>query len=101
DLAQGISPDAIARAITESLRQQFVQTGLPATADALTAISQQLTEATERFQRAAHQLTSCAGIAEQTRGAIDQIRTSVAKATESSQWAVAELTQQVRVEWTR
>ena len=50
DLAQGISPDVIARAITESLRQQFVQTGLPATADALTAVSRQLTEATADFQ---------------------------------------------------
>jgi hypothetical protein len=33
DLAEGISPDAIARAMTESLRQQFVQSGVPATAD--------------------------------------------------------------------
>jgi hypothetical protein len=33
DLAHGISPDAIARAIAESLRQQFVQSGVPATAD--------------------------------------------------------------------
>ena len=53
DLAQGISPEAIARAITESLRQQFVQSGIPATADALTALSQQLTQATGPLQRAA------------------------------------------------
>jgi hypothetical protein len=46
DLAERINPDAIARAMTESLRQQFVQSGLPATADALTAIAQQMNEAT-------------------------------------------------------
>src|ERR1700676_5293890 len=62
DLAEGISPDAIARAMTESLRQQFVQSGVPATADALTAISQQLTQATGQFQRAAEQLRACTGI---------------------------------------
>ena len=101
DLAQGISPDAIARAITESLRQQFVHTGLPATADALTAISRQLTEATADFQRSASRLAACAGLAEHARGAIDQVSTSVAKATDSAQRSVAALTQQVRVEWTR
>src|SRR6266852_794737 len=61
DLAHGISPDAIARAIAESLRQQFVQSGVPATADALTAISKQLAQATAQFQRAAEQLRACAG----------------------------------------
>lgn len=101
DLAQGISPDAIARAITESLRQQFVQSGLPATADALTAISRQLTEATGDFQRSASRLAACAGLAEHARGAIDQVSSSVAKATDSAQRTVAALTHQVRVEWTR
>jgi hypothetical protein len=88
-------------AITESLRQQFVHTGLPATADALTAISRQLTEATADFQRSASRLSACAGLAEHARGAIDQVSTSVAKATDSAQRSVAVLTQQVRVEWTR
>jgi hypothetical protein len=101
DLAHGISPDAIARAITESLRQQFVHTGLPATADALTAISRQLTEATGDFQRSASRLAVCAGLAEHARGAIDQVSSSVAKATDSSQRAVAALTHQLRVESTR
>ena len=63
DLAQGISPEAIARAITESLRQQFVQSGLLATADALTALAQQLTHATGQLQRAAGQLSACTGVA--------------------------------------
>jgi hypothetical protein len=98
DLAEGISPEAIARAITESLRQQFVHSGLPATADALTAVSQQLTEATGHFQRAARQLSACTEIVERARRAIDQMRANAAQATAAVQWAVAEFRQEVRVE---
>src|SRR5713226_2474306 len=101
DLAQGISPEAIARAITESLRQQFVQSGLPATANALTALSRQLTKATGQLQRAAGQLSACTGIAEQARGAIDRMTTSVSKATDTAHWAVADLAQRFSIEWTR
>ena len=68
-----------------------------ARADALTALSQQLTHATGQLQRAAGQLSACTGIAEQARGAIDQVSTSVAKATDTAHWAVAEITHQWRV----
>jgi hypothetical protein len=98
DLAEGISPKAIARAITESLRQQFVQSGVPATADALAAVSQQLTQATGQFQRAARQLNACTEIVAQARGAIDQMRAHAAQATVAAQRAVADVTHQVRVE---
>jgi hypothetical protein len=101
DLAQGISPEAIARAITESLRQQFVQSGIPATADALTALSQQLTQATGQLQRAAAQLHACTGIANQAHVALDQVRASVAKVTDAAHATVAELRYRVRVEGLR
>jgi hypothetical protein len=101
DLAQGINPDAIARAMTESLRQQFVKSGVPATADALMAIAQQLTKATGQFQRAAGDLSACTGIAEQARGAIDQMSMGVANATATARWTVAELTHQLRGECIR
>src|ERR1700681_658656 len=96
DLAQGISPEAIARTITESLRQQFVQSGLPATADALTALSQQVTHATGQLQRAAGQLSACTGIAAQAQEAIDRMTTSVANATDTAQWALATLRHEFR-----
>ena len=35
DIAEGINPEAIAATINESLRQQFVQSTIPATAEAL------------------------------------------------------------------
>jgi hypothetical protein len=101
DLAHGISPEAIARAITESLRQQFVQSGLPPTADALAAVSQQLTQATGQFQGAARQLSACREIVERAHDAIDQMRAHASKATTDAQWAVTELTHQVRVEGIR
>jgi hypothetical protein len=101
DLAQRISPEAIARAITESLRQQFVQSGLPATADALTALSQQMTQATGQLQRAAGQLHACTGIANQAHVALDQVRASVAKVTDAAQATVAELRHQVHLEGLR
>ena len=101
DLAEGISPEAIARAITESLRQQFVQSGLPATADALSAISHQLTQATGQFQRAAAELSLCAGRADEARRASDQMTTSVAKATETARVAVETVREEFRLECVR
>jgi hypothetical protein len=97
DLARGISPERIAGAITESVRQS----GLPATANALTALSQQLTQATGQFQRAAGQLRDCTGIAERAQGAIGRMTTSVANATDTAQWALQTLEHQVRLECVR
>lgn len=101
DLAEGISPEAIARAITESLRQQFVQSGLPATADALTALSNQLREATGHLQRTAGQLSACVGRADETRRASDQMNASVAKATETARVALETVRREFRLECIR
>lgn len=101
DVAEGISPEAIARAITESLRQQFVQSGLPATADALTALSHQLTQAAGQFQRTATQLSACVGRADETRRASDQMNASVAKATEIARVALETFRQTFRLECIR
>ena len=101
DVVAGITPEAIARAITESLRQQFVESGLPATADALTAISHQLTEATGQFQRTAGQLSACAGRAEETRRASDQMSASVAKTTETARLSLETIGHEFRLECVR
>ena len=101
NVAEGINPEAIARAIIESLRQQFVQSGLPATADALTAISHQLTQATGQFQRAADQLSACAGRADEARRASDQMSTSVANATETARRTLDTVRREFRLECVR
>jgi len=58
EIAKGIKPAAIAQAITESLRQVFVSSGLPTTAKSLTVIASQLTEASAQLQRSADQLAA-------------------------------------------
>ena len=101
DVAEGIRPEAIARAITESLRQQFVESGLPATADALTALSHQLTDATAQLQRIAGQLSACTGRADETRRASDQMSASVAKATETARGVLETVRREFRLECIR
>jgi hypothetical protein len=90
-IAQGISPAAIARAITESVRQEFVRSGLPATAEALKVVSQQVTQATGHFQLAASELGACTGIAVQAQTAMTKMTTSVANATDTAQLAMMTL----------
>jgi hypothetical protein len=90
-IAEGISPGAIAHAITESLRQQFVHSGLPATAQALAVVAKQLTQATATLQRGADQLAAETGAADEARRALNDIRTSLVHATEQARGAVATL----------
>jgi response regulator of citrate/malate metabolism len=59
-IAEGINPEAIAAKINESLRQQFVQSTIPATAEALTVAAAQMKKATSKFARSASTLvTEC------------------------------------------
>ena len=49
EIAEGVSPTAIATILAESLRQQFMQSGLPETSKALALIAQQSRQATTEF----------------------------------------------------
>ena len=55
-IAEGIKPEAIAATINESLRQQFVQSTIPATAEALAVAAAQMKKATSEFARTASSL---------------------------------------------
>ena len=100
DVAKGISPPAIAQAITESLRQQFVHSGLPETANALAEVSRQLTAATGTFQRTVEHLTTVTGVAGDARRALQEMRGTVFQATEGARAAVADFTHNVRLDYT-
>ena len=100
DVAKGISPPAIAQAITESLRQQFVHSGLPETANALAEVSSQLTGATGTFQRTAEHLARVTGVADEARRAVHEMRSTVFQATEAARAAVADFTHNVRLDYT-
>jgi hypothetical protein len=99
EVLAGISPEAIARAIIESVRQQFVHSGLPATAEALTVVSHQLNQATGDVQRAAGQLAGCSDIANRARIAIDEMTVSVDSAANTSQWAAMEVLHHFKVDY--
>lgn len=100
EVAKGISPEAIAEKINESLRQQFAKSGIPETAEALAAVSRQVKQATGEFQRTTGQLTtSYRGAADDARRTIDQIRSSVADATESAKRSVADIKQRFLLEY--
>jgi hypothetical protein len=100
EVAKGISPEAIAEKINESLRQQFAQSGIPEKAEALAVVSRQLKQATEEFQRTAGQLkTSYTGAADDARRAIDQIRSSIANATENAKRSMADIKQSFLLEY--
>jgi uncharacterized phage infection (PIP) family protein YhgE len=104
EIVKGITPEAIAAKITESVRQQFVQTGLPETAQALTVAARQIKQTAGEFDRTAGQLAnSYTGTAEQAHRAIDQIRSTINSATNAAQrlntefsrdykWSIATLT---------
>lgn len=99
DLAKGIKPAVIAQAMTESLRQQFVQSGLPTTAKSLTVVASQLTEASAQFQRSADQLAACRDVADEARWTFEAIRTSLASTTDEAQRALATLARQFTIDY--
>ena len=57
EISEGISPAAIAAKLSESLRQQFVASGIPETAQALAVISKQTKQVAAEFDRSSKQLT--------------------------------------------
>ena len=57
EIAEGISPAAIAAKLSESLRQQFVQSGIPETARALAVVSKQTKQIAGEFDQSSRELT--------------------------------------------
>jgi hypothetical protein len=58
DIAKALNPPAVAAAINESLRQQFIKTTIPETADALALNAAQIKKATKEFVSAADTLNN-------------------------------------------
>jgi hypothetical protein len=97
---QGISPDIIAGKINESLRQQFVRSTIPQTAEALTLAAEQMKKTTTEFGRTAGHLTdSYSGVAAQAERSINEIRSSIGHAAQAAKLAAQELTGTFRYEY--
>ena len=100
DIAEGINPKAIAATINESLRQQFVQSTIPATAEALAVAAAQIKMATAEFGRSANTLgDSYLGAAEGARKAIANLESTGSRAVSSTRRAAEELLNVFREEY--
>jgi hypothetical protein len=99
-IKKGISPDIIAAKINESLRQQFVRSTIPQTAEALTLAAEQMKQTTTEFGRTAGHLTdSYSGVAAQAERSIREIRSSIGHAADAARLAAQELTGTFRYEY--
>ena len=93
EIAEGISPAAIAAKLSESLRQQFVASGIPETAQALAVVSKQTKQIAGEFDQSSRELTdSYRGAAGEARRAINDLRTSIEYATDTAKQAAHDLT---------
>lgn len=93
EISEGIGPAAIAAKLSESLRQQFVASGIPATAQALAVVSKQTKQVALEFDRSSKQLTdSYRGAASDARRALDEMRGSIGYATATAKQAAHDLT---------
>lgn len=91
EVAKGISAPAIAHTITESLRQEFVRSGLPATAEALVVVAKELKNTTADIQRSIGRLTACMRMTEDASHALDTLRGSLSQATDSARQALTDV----------
>lgn len=98
-VAQGLHPDLVARKINESLRQQFVQSTLPQTASAMSAIAAQLRAAVAEFGKSAAMLNDAHhGAAEEARHAVENIHRTVLDAARTARQAAEQLSSAFRRE---
>jgi hypothetical protein len=92
ELAERLDPETVAREINENLRQQFVQSTIPQTADALAVVAKQLRSSVADFGKTAGTLgDSYRGAVDDARRAIADLETTVSRATATARRAAAEL----------
>jgi hypothetical protein len=99
-IKRGISPDIIAGNINESLRQQFIRSTIPKTAEALTLAAEQMKQTTAEFGRTTGILTdSYRGVAAQAGRSIDEITSSICHAAETASLMAQDLSSTFRNEY--
>jgi hypothetical protein len=94
DIANSISPEAIATKINENLKQEFIRSTLPKTAEALAAISDRMKTVCTEFSTTADTLSSVyRGAAEDARKAIASLEAEMSQATATAGRFTTELNQ--------
>ncbi|MGE5109593.1 MAG: hypothetical protein ACM3JB_01965 [Acidobacteriaceae bacterium] len=90
EIAEGVNPKSIATILGESLRQQFMQSGLPETSKALALIAKQTGQAATEFDYSSRQMVeNCRNTTKEFcddfRGMQTMIRVTTREATEAAQ----------------
>ena len=92
EITAGIRSEVIAAKISESLRQQFVKSGIPETAQALAVIAKQNKQTAADFDASAKQLTdSYKGAVTNATNAIGDMRLAISDAAKTAQRAANDL----------
>lgn len=92
EIARGISPEAIAATIKENLRQQFIRSTLPETAEALSATSQQMKKVCGEFSTTARTLGDAyRGAAQDASRAVSEMRSDISSAANEAERVIREL----------
>jgi len=100
DIAKALNPPAVAAEINESLRQQFVKTTIPETADALAVNAAQIKKATNEFVSATHTLNNAYdGAVVETHRAIQNLESTSSQAISGNKRQADELIAVVRQDY--
>jgi hypothetical protein len=93
DIAYGVNPAAAAAKINESLRQEFMRSTIPQTADALGVISDRMKNVCLEFSTTADNVGHAyRGAAEDARNAVASMKSEISQAAESAARLTSKLT---------
>ena len=100
DIAKALNPQAVAAQINENLRQQFIKTTIPETADALAVNAAQIKKATNEFVSAADTISNAYdGAAVEARRAIHDLESTSSQAITGNKRQAEELMAVVRQDY--
>jgi len=100
DIAKALNPPAVAAEINESLRQQFIKTTIPETADALAVNAAQIKKATNEFVSAAATISNAYdGAAVDARRVIQELESTSSHAISGNKRQADELMAVVRQDY--
>jgi len=100
EIAHGIRPDAVAAKINENLRQEFIRSTIPQTAEALGLISDQMKKVCSEFSTTSETLgNSYRGAAEDARKAVASLKSEMAQASATAERFTSELAEKFSKAW--
>jgi hypothetical protein len=92
EVAGSISPEAVAARINESLRQQFIETTIPQTSEALKLSAVEISKSVIDFVAGAKEISNTyRGAAQEAREAVESIHYAIQSATKRSRDAAQDL----------